>query len=499
MLKVFSPSSWNFGEALAVPIKLSYRGLRGHDYGVLEKRAGREFVEQIKHAHWSPGEVPVHLIAMGATEVTGPNRNSDGWRTKVLRDTHDSFVKDAMPFRDHNNKKSKDPSIGRVGLSHYNEDMGRVELAVALNETKEAAQRNGGDLGRVADVELEKLAKDEMVPVSMSVLVPFDICHGCGNKARSRAEYCLGDHEGGQCKYGGLRHNIGKIAADGLRLHADNPPGKFFDISFLSGRQADPTAYALGIIEKAAAAEGIVCGAELAERLGITAPPELLAAIRGGILMDPNVVRLTKLAVELSDLERLNQLNFPTDQTLALGLPSLTGLGCQLDAGMPKYARTSVMGLFAAHNATLPIADFLNLYTSRSENDLQHCVEKVAACLPGIYTRLIADPNFDRKLQQCEHPRAAQNDIRNDHVLVKQARDYSIHPGLVRSRMLHGMVEKRASLHRPMLTKAADSATEGMAQAYAIYRLHALDDWRSRGEDPHGSLADLLVRQHYLC
>ena len=62
--------------------------------------------------------------------------------------------------------------IGQVKSSAYNDDMRRVELISFLYANKEAAERHGG---AVADLELEKLAKDEDIPVSMSCRVPHDI------------------------------------------------------------------------------------------------------------------------------------------------------------------------------------------------------------------------------------------------------------------------------------------------------------------------------------
>ena len=72
----------------------------------------------------------------------------------------------------------------------------------------------------------------------MACRIPFDVCSGCGHKARTRAEYC----KAATCKYGGCHDNLGKIAADGHILHVDNPNPSFFDISNVF-RPADRTAY----------------------------------------------------------------------------------------------------------------------------------------------------------------------------------------------------------------------------------------------------------------
>lgn len=98
-------------------------------------------------------------------------------------------------------------------------------------------------------------------------------CNACGNKARSRAEYCGPE----LCKYGGCRTNLGRVFDDGFHLAVDNPNGRFFDLSNVSedlgSRGADRTAFATG---KVAAADRVRGGAEIAEMFGLVAPEYLL-------------------------------------------------------------------------------------------------------------------------------------------------------------------------------------------------------------------------------
>lgn len=101
--------------------------------------------------------------------------------------------------------------------------------------------------------------------------VPVDVCTSCGNRARTRAEYCGPE----RCKYGGCRDSLGRVFDDGFHLCVDNPKCTFFDISDVSDtRGADRTAFVTG---KVAAAERVVGGAELAEMMNLVAPEYLLA------------------------------------------------------------------------------------------------------------------------------------------------------------------------------------------------------------------------------
>lgn len=170
MLKVVPPNSQDFlGECQAALVKVASNGVRGDDLRQLVKRAGAQVAEELRKVAMLPGEVPIHLIGLGATERYSINRNGDGFRRDTCRKYHDTFVKHAKLYRDHlNNDPTK--SYGVVKSSWYNDAMDRVEMIVGVNGTKEAAHRNGGLVG---DTELEKLSKiasgdPDAFPVSMS-------------------------------------------------------------------------------------------------------------------------------------------------------------------------------------------------------------------------------------------------------------------------------------------------------------------------------------------
>lgn len=168
-IKFTSPYGWDFNDEPTQLIKVSSRGLIGNDRSDFIKRASHSFLPAIDNIKLAEGQVPVHLLALGATERIGPNRNGDGFSEKVCRERHDTFTKFAKFFRNHKNKPAKgDPHYGQVKLSAYNEDMGRVELLVLLNGNEKVAKENGG---LVADVELHKLANGESFPVSMACVV----------------------------------------------------------------------------------------------------------------------------------------------------------------------------------------------------------------------------------------------------------------------------------------------------------------------------------------
>lgn len=371
MIKLIQPRAQEFSEPVAAAIKLSSRGIIGADKAAFVKRAGAEFAEKASSLTFAPGEVPVHLIAIGATEDYGPNRNGDGFCRETCKKHHTTFEKYARFYRDHANKNPA-KSFGIVKASFYNEPMRRIELICALNSTKEAADRNGGLL---ADREMDKLLSGKDIPVSMACKIPFDKCSACGNKARTRAEYCDDVSNGGFCKAGGLKHNLGRVLSDGHVLHADNPDPSFFDISHVF-RPADRIAYVFGELQKAAS-NTIISGAELAEQMELTFPFNYLYA---GKSVQSQLGALAKLAAAERNLEE-------TDTDLKLvALASHPAVQQEIegiDCSSAKMA--SVFRGLSDAGVMLSLKDFLTL-TIKSANDA--LLHAVSAALPGIFSEL---------------------------------------------------------------------------------------------------------------
>lgn len=175
--------------------------------------------------YWSKGISPkqgktyILVLAMGASEFYGPNRNGDAFRESELKKTYKTFETDAHVYKSHVNK---DPlkSYGKVLKAFYNDSMHRVELVLEI------------DNARAPDI-VDKINSGETVAVSMGCKIKYDVCSICGNRAPTRAQYCT--H---------LKNELNKIYPDGRIVCADNPNPKFFDISIV-WRPADKTGYML--------------------------------------------------------------------------------------------------------------------------------------------------------------------------------------------------------------------------------------------------------------
>jgi hypothetical protein len=483
MIKVIQPNSQDFSEPVAALIKVSSRGIIGHDKQAFVKRAGAEFVEKVSTIKFAADEIPVHLIAIGATEDYGPNRNGDGFTRDTCRKDHHTFEKLAKFYRDHANKNPA-KSFGIVKASYYNEPMKRIELICALNGSKEAADRNGGLL---ADKEMEKLANGKDIPVSMACKIPFDICSSCGNKARTRAEYCDSIENGGHCKAGGLKHNMGRVLEDGHILHADNIKCAFFDISHVF-RPADRIAYVSGRLEKAASAGMLVSGAELAEQLGVTMPFGLDAASATKRAAE-QFAALQQLAQ--AEQECVNNANSWTQVALA----SHPAVQPQLDVNNCPFAKMAevLRGLSDA-GVILSVRDFLALTVKSANVDL---VEAVTSALPNIFSKLAADEDVVTLLETNKFYPADNASSAVRLWAEKAAKTHSL---------LVGNVEKRAYLAairnvkpvKPQTEKRASTTAENaLAKHYALYKIAA---FATAGEKYRNNLltANHCVLQNYV-
>ena len=474
MFKIIQSGAQDFSEPVVSLVKISSRGLIGTDRQDLIKRAGVDFIKQLDHVKFASGEVPVHMIAIGATEDYGSNRNGDGFRRDCCRNYHNTFVKHARFYRDHQNKNPA-KSYGIVKASTYNEQMHRIELLCALNGSKEAAERNGGLL---ADKELEKLAKEELPGVSMACTIPFDVCSACGNKAKTRAEYCDAPENGGHCKAGGLKRNIGKVLADGHILHADNPNPKFFDISHVF-RPADRIAYISGKLEKAASA-ATISGAELAEQWGVS-----------GLTLLPDIGDMSKAArAQVDVLNLLVQAeNLHTDdQWTKTALASSAQVQPTIDfTGQHSVKMAEVLRGLADAGIVLPLRDFLALTVKTADNNLVSCV---AAALPNIFSKLANDPDIVDKLERNVYTPAPSASDAVSLWAEKMAATHSVLPHSVEKRAYLAVIRGVQPPALAMLKQASSTAGTALAEHYALYKIAALSVICAQ----HGN--DLLTANH---
>ncbi len=459
-VKVMSPGDWRLGVKAAELVRFSSRGLVGDDLTQFIKRAGHCFENQLHNIKIAKDEVPLHVIALGTTEAYGPNRNGDGFKAATCRAMHDTFVKAARWYRNH---KNKDPAIsyGVVKASAFNEQMQRVELLIALNAEKSAADRNGGF---VADEELKKIAAGEDIPVSMACKVAYDVCASCGNKARHREEYCTEDSCVGPHgeKRGGCKHHLTDVAADGFINHVDNPGAEWFDMSKV-WTGADRIAYGgvADYLQKAASGH-VLGGAALAEAWGLS-PLLLGRGVEDWTTKTSAYRTVERLVEEESGWLSPDQFRRQAAQVLA-DQPALDLSGFQ-------HNKAGALGALAAGRISLSPADFVRWQTGDDK-----LAEDVAARLPGIYTRLLGDPQLPAMLRNNPYEPAVPSQAQCQ--WASKQSSWGLHSeGHARSLYKIALYETTTPRIKQASTieLPANAQAERLARAYALYKVAMLD------------------------
>ena len=500
---VKTTSSWSelFDQPAVQVVNFSSRGLIGADRSGFVKRASADLLREIDSLREkvAADETLIHLLAIGATEDYGANRNGDGFRRVTCENYHPTFVKYARFYRNHENKNPA-KSYGRIIKSAWHSPMKRVELLVALNSSEAAARRNGGLL---ADREMEKLAAGKDIPVSMACRVGYDVCSYCGNQAPSTEDYCTGTHQGGMCKAGGLRDNIGALVEiDGgiHQLHADNPHPSFFDISHVF-RPADRIAYVTGALEKAAAAKGrIIKSAELARQLGVVVPYELV--VDGS--QPREIQRLIKVAYELAAIEADIAAGKPpvAGSFAAAFKPSVQGGDQPLQTPvMIREKFASALRALADQRICLPLSRFIEIVAGQSFEKSAELAVIVSRELPGIFTRMLADTGLASRIKESQY---APSDAAAPPAFAgwaqKLAADMSLSfQHVERRNMRAALHQESAGLRNAnghVKTASSRDSVGKLAEEYALYQLAFLGSVNDHDPDLPLTRSLLLVQNY---
>lgn len=487
MIKTMRPDDWKLGVKSAELVKFSRKGLVGDDMNDFIKRAGHTFEKDLRNIKIAKDEIPLHVIALGATEAYGLNRNGDGFTCDTCRKMHDTFVKNARWYRNH---KNKDPAIsyGVIKASAFNEEMKRIELIVALNAEKSAADRNGGF---VADEELEKIAKGQDLPVSMACKVAYDVCTSCGNKARHRSEYCdedtcVGPH--GE-KRGGCKNHLTEVAADGHQNGVDNPDADWFDMSKVY-LNADRTAFGHPATYLHKAASGhVMGGAELAEAWG------LCGLGRAADTWSEKTAADYRLVERLAQEEQA--WTTPDDWRKYAGEYVSQQAELDLSRLALRQSQPDALAALAYRKVAMAPGDFVKWQTGQADTQL---AEAVGQRLPGVYGRMLEDGGLQDLLRGNPYtPAKTASDGAvawvNKQAVSRQtltADDMALGVGLSAVRGTRRPVIKSAS----SVVLPSSSQVERLAISYALYKVAFL------GVLPEGPAADvtlkLAVAQNYV-
>jgi len=436
MLKIVLPSSFDFDSHVMSIVDVHSRGV---DKSWLSKSAA-VLTKELKDLRPEKGVTFTHLIALGDQEYYGLNRNGDGFPEKECQACHSTFVKHAKWFHNHKNKPDRgDPSFGFVKHSAHNPEMHRTELIVGIYEDKDPDS-------------IQKLANGEDIPVSMACNVPYDECTICGNKARSRKEYC--DH---------LKKYATQMTKEGHQIGMVNRNPDFFDISKVH-RNADRIAFTL---RKAASADGApMLGVDMAQALGIT-PPEWL-------VKDSSYHRryglIRKLAAMEKEIEGTIEAN-PSMQCIAEGLNEPCASVPEMDEGQLNQVFTAL----ADARVSLPLEDFLRLVTGGRFDEVKDLVPEAKEALPGVFSDCMSCP--DELLSGTENYEPLDLSVPNlVNSIVRKMAGPVLAQEPLKGRVTTITLRKKAGIIVPYKkSRNFTKAGQVLAREYARYKLAFLD------------------------
>ena len=406
------------------------------DPDVLKKTAGSKVVDEWGDIEPIKGHTLVHVIAMGATETTGPNRNGDGWKAAFLQSAHPTFVKHGALYRDH---KSKDYSkrSGDILKSAWNDDMGRVELLFAANNDKCADFLQDIDHGRRRDV-------------SMGFDCHHDVCSICKHAAKTKKEYCQHTKKGAKAPFG-----LGRILEDGRKIYVDNPEGYFNDISMVPVG-ADMIAQNLrkvGSLDE----DDILSGAELAEVY----------------MKEAGIDTVVKIAIahKLSRMEKIvPAVMVRPDKDLKLN-PTVVS---KLRSAEPQemFRELSKVG------SVLDFRSFFQLTMGDKFAEIESYVDRAEVCLDGLFGNIANDSDrLDRVCRNsCYDSSKYASGLLSDFDRAMIASEFSIDPDIATERLVHRAIGGSGVL--VMQKDAGDlnsPATRFLHDEYAAYKLAALE------------------------
>ena len=154
---------------------------------------------------YDPDYLYLKVKAVSAGEYWGDNKNNDYFPEIELIKHYKTFLA-AHTFKNHENKKIEN-AIGDVLSAEWSDKMKCVYLIIRIDR-------------RVAPTIVRGYEKGFMTDVSMGCRVDHVICSYCGQKAKTRFDYC--DH---------LKTMKGKIMDNGKKVCEINIGPKFHDIS----------------------------------------------------------------------------------------------------------------------------------------------------------------------------------------------------------------------------------------------------------------------------
>ncbi len=449
MIKFTANTDFNFDGAVSSIVK-STAGLCKH-------ASAKELLQFER----TPGQTDLHIIALGAYEGTGFNRNGDAFSEEDCKNYHHLFKQAGRAVHRHHKNKPSDPKYGVIKASAYNEPMKRIELIVGLDNDK------------CADI-LEEQEKKGYTSWSMASKQAYDECTWCNHKAKTDKDRC--EH---------IPSQIGEINKRGEMCGMRNPRPKWFEMSYV-GRPADR----IGMSLKLASAD---------ERIKPMLPSDYLQLYTGfqppeeELLISKKASDKRQLLLKLAEMEKhvdavasgqgknTSKDLFLKRQARLKKSPKIKDE--QID-DLRKFAPEKTLRGLAEKGIIFSPEEFVQyLFGSRAKSGV---AQGMKSHLPRIFSRLKEDN--DAEAVNCEKFDSSPTDflpkeLKNLVSSLFEGHSLAGEPSVrrvMRITIEMGPRDRDAELtvKEPPSTNKAD---EKLAEVYASYKLAALQDMQDLG------------------
>lgn len=457
MLKFTSNNDFNF-EVESVSLVTSSSQLT-------KRASARSLLQFEKNAK----QEDLHVIALGAYEGTGYNRNGDAFMEADCKKNHHYFKRADRAVHRHHKNKPADPKFGNIKAAAYNDAMKRIELIIGL------------DKDACADI-LHEQEKTGNTNWSMASKQAYDVCSWCGHKAKTDKDRC--EH---------IPRNIGDLNKTGEMCGMINPDPRWFEISYVR-RPADRIGLSLGKV--ASAGEWGIKPMLPSDFLNIYGdvyvPDELLISKKA---CDKN-----QLIVKLAALEkRLDAVaKKPAGEDRALKLTADKWANDDLPASvmdeLRKHDPSKILKMLADHGIVFSPSDFIKyIFGNRADRK----ADGMKSWLPDVFSRL-NDGDSKASVSNNEKYEPGCSTVGSLKSMMQKLTDgFSLKGGPVRGRIMSITIIGRPS--EPM--KAADEVgktkeafDKELANQYAAYKLAALNYLDEQGALDDELLVNALVQ-----
>lgn len=406
----------------------------------------------------TPNQTDLHIIAVGAYEGTGFNRNGDMFKEADCKSNHHYFKAADRAVHRHHKNKSSDPKFGNIKASAYNEPMKRVELILGLDNDK------------CADI-LDEQEKRGYTNWSMASKQAHDICTWCGHQAHTDKDRC--EH---------IPAKIGELNKEGVMCGMENPKPKWFEMSYVH-RPAERIGMSLKLASDTSKVKPMLTKDYLAIYTGFEAPTDDLYISK-------------KASDKRSLLRKLAEMEKHVDAIAKKGPKSSKDLylarqASKINKGdkvpdkdmdnLKKHEPSKAFRGMADKGVVLGPEDFSKYLFGDRVN--QQSVDGMKSHLPDIYSQMEQDPAAGCEMVNNERFEPSQSDMLPPELkalVSKLFGDHSLMGDPASKRVVKITIEvgnpseslKAAPVPEARSKEAFDKE---LAKVYASYKLAALN------------------------